>query len=63
MQKLIPVLKEMSWEKDSIVHGDETWCRVKMADHYKEAYIWFLVNKLAGVVIFFMMEVARGIRH
>lgn len=60
LKKLLPVLKEMALEKDSIVNCDETWCRVKMEDRYKKAYIWCLVNKAAGIVIFFYDEGSRG---
>lgn len=45
LKKLIPVLKDMALDKDAIVNCDETWCRVKMLDKYKKAYIWCLVNK------------------
>lgn len=45
---------------DSILNCDETWCRVKMHDKYKKAYIWCVVNKSAGIVIFFYDEGSRG---
>lgn len=51
LKKLLPVLKAQALEKDSIINCDETWCRVKMQDKYKKAYIWCLVNKSAGIVI------------
>lgn len=60
LKKLIPVMKAQALEKDSIVNCDETWCRVKMHDKYKKAYIWCLVNKAAGIVIFFYDEGSRG---
>ena len=47
LKHLIPVLKEIALDKDAIVNCDETWCRVKMQDKYKKAYIWCLVNKAA----------------
>ena len=46
--------------KDAIVNCDETWCRVKMQDKYKKAYIWCLVNKAAKIVIFFYDNGSRG---
>jgi hypothetical protein len=50
LKKLLPVLKAQALEKDSIINCDETWCRVKMQDKYKKAYIWCLVNKSAGFI-------------
>lgn len=60
LKKLLPVLKVQALEKDSILNCDETWCRVKMEDKYKKAYIWCLVNKAAGLLIFFYDEGSRG---
>lgn len=60
LKKLFLVLKAQALEKDSIVNCDETWCRVKMEDKYKKAYIWCMVNKAAGIVIFFYDEGSRG---
>ena len=59
LKKLLPVLKAQALEKDSIINCDETWCRVKMQDKYKKAYIWCMVNKSAGIVIFFYDEGCR----
>lgn len=60
LKQLLPVLKAHAFEKDSIVNCDETWCRVKMADKYKKTYIWCMVNKASGIVIFFYDEGSRG---
>lgn len=60
LKKLLPVLKAQALEKNSIINCDETWCRVKMQDKYKKAYIWCLVNKSAGIVIFFYDEGSRS---
>lgn len=60
LKKLLPVLKAQALEKDSIINCDETWCRVKMQDKYKKAYIWCMVNKSAGIVIFFYDEGSRS---
>lgn len=42
-----------SFEKDSIVNCDETWCKVRKYDHYKKCYIGVLVNKARKTAIFF----------
>ena len=60
LKHIVPVLKEIALEKDSIVHCDETWCRVKIMDKYKKAYIWCLVNKSAKIIIFFYDNGSRG---
>lgn len=60
VSETLPVLKAQALEKDSILNCDETWCRVKMQDQYKKAYIWCMVNKSAGIVIFFYDEGSRG---
>ena len=60
LKNIVPVLKDIALEKDAIVHCDETWCRVKMRDKYKKAYIWCLVNKSARIVIFFYDNGSRG---
>lgn len=60
LKKLLPILKAQALEKDSIINCDETWCRVKMRDKYKKAYIWCMVNKASGIVIFFYDEGSRG---
>lgn len=46
-------------EKDSTVNCDETWCKVRKYDHYKKCYIWVLVNKAVGTVIFFYEDGSR----
>ena len=60
LKHIVPVLKEVALEKNAFVHCDETWCRVKMRDKYKKAYIWCLVNKSAKIVIFFYDNGSRG---
>lgn len=64
--ELIKILKESCLEKDSIVNCDETWCRVKVEDHYRKKYMWCLVNKAAKVVIYCYEDGSRGrdaLRH
>ena len=60
LDKLIVVLKSIALEKDSIVHCDETWCKVRKYDHYKKCYLWVLVNKAAKIAIFFYEDGSRG---
>ena len=60
LDELVLVLKEMALEKDSIVHCDETWCKVRKYDHYKKCYVWVLVNKAQKVAIFFYEDGSRG---
>lgn len=57
---VVQELKELALEKDSIVHCDETWCKVRKYDKYKKAYMWVLVNKKQQVVIFFYEDGSRG---
>ena len=60
LDKLIVDLKSIALEKDSIVHCDETWCKVRKYDHYKKCYIWVLVNKAEKIAIFFYEDGSRG---
>ena len=60
LDKLIVVLKSIALEKDSIVHCDETWCKVRKYDHYKKCYIWVLVTKATKIAIFFYEDGSRG---
>lgn len=60
LDSLIPLLKEAALEKDAIVNCDETWCKVRRFNKYTKKYVWVLVNKSQGVVIFFYDEGSRG---
>lgn len=60
LDRLVCVLKSIALEKDSIVHCDETWCKVRKYDHYKKCYVWVLVNKAERVAIFFYEDGSRG---
>ena len=60
LDQVVLQLKEMALEKDSIVHCDETWCKVRKYDHYKKCYVWVLVNKAQKVAIFFYEDGSRG---
>ena len=60
LDEMVKALKEIALEKDSIVHCDETWCKVRKFDHYKKFYMWVLVNKAEKVAIFFYDNGSRG---
>ncbi len=45
---VVQELKNLALEKDSIVHCDETWCKVRRFDKYKKAYMWVF---LCGVPV------------
>lgn len=60
LDEMVKALKEIALEKDSIVHCDETWCKVRKYDHYKKCYMWVLVNKAEKVAIFFYDNGSRG---
>ena len=60
LDEMVKVLKDVALEKDSIVHCDETWCKVRKFDHYKKCYMWVLVNKAEKVAIFFYDNGSRG---
>ena len=60
LDSLIPMLKEAALEKEAIVNCDETWCKVRRFNKYTKKYMWVLVNKSQGIVIFFYDEGSRG---
>ena len=60
LDQVVLQLKEMALEKESIVHCDETWCKVRKYDRYKKCYVWVLVNKARKVAIFFYEDGSRG---
>ena len=53
LNKLLPALKSLALEPGSNVNVDETWCRYQTHLGHKKTYMWCLVNKKAGIVIFF----------
>ncbi|WP_300729973.1 transposase [uncultured Bacteroides sp.] len=53
LNKLIPALKEVALQKGADVNVDETWCRYQTRLERKKTYMWCLVNRKAGIVIFF----------
>lgn len=57
---IVEELKKTALEKDSIVNCDETWCRVRIGDRYRKRYVWCLVNRETGIVIFYYEDGSRG---
>ena len=53
LNMLLPSLKEMALEEDANVNVDETWYRYQTHFGHKKTYMWCLVNRKAGIVIFF----------
>lgn len=53
LNKLIPALKEVALQKGANVNVDETWCRYQTHFGHRKTYMWCLVNRKAGIVIFF----------
>ena len=53
LNKLLPSLKEMALEEGANVNVDETWYRYQTHFGHKKTYMWCLVNRKAGIVIFF----------
>lgn len=53
LNKLIPTLKSIVLDSGSNVNVDETWCRYQTHFGHKKTYMWCLVNRKAGIVIFF----------
>lgn len=65
LNKLIPALKSIALEPGSNVNVDETWCRYQTPFGHKKTYMWCLVNKKAGIVIFFYEDCLdeQGTKH
>lgn len=57
---IVDELKELALERDSVVHCDETWCRVKVYDKYRKRYIWCLVNRESRIAIYCYEDGSRG---
>ena len=53
LNKLIPALKAVALQKGANVNVDETWCRYQTHFGHRKTYMWCLVNRKAGIVIFF----------
>ena len=53
LNKLIPALKNVAIQDGANVNVDETWCRYQTHFGHRKTYMWTLVNRKAGIVIFF----------
>ncbi|MBQ6088530.1 MAG: transposase, partial [Firmicutes bacterium] len=53
LSKLLPALKDMALDEDANVNVDETWYRYQTHFGHRKTYMWCLVNRKAGIVIFF----------
>ena len=60
LKKVLPILKNLLLAKDSVVHCDETWCRVKVNGKYGKKYIWGMVNEDAKIAVYFYDDGSRG---
>ena len=53
LNMLLPSLKELALEEGANVNVDETWYRYQTHFGHRKTYMWCLVNRKAGIVIFF----------
>ena len=65
LNKLIPALKNVALQEGANVNVDETWCRYQTHFGHRKTYMWTLVNRKAGIVIFFYedCEDENGEKH
>lgn len=65
LNKLIPALKNVALQEGANVNVDETWCRYQTHFGHRKTYMWTLVNRKAGIVIFFYedYEDENGEKH
>ncbi len=65
LNKLIPALKNVALQDGANVNVDETWCRYQTHFGHRKTYMWTLVNRKAGIVIFFYenSEDEDGAKH
>jgi hypothetical protein len=56
LNKLIPALKRIALQEGADVNVDETWERYQTRHGRRKTYMWCLVNRKAGIVIFFYEE-------
>ena len=65
LNKLIPALKNVALQDGTNVNVDETWCRYQTHFGHRKTYMWTLVNRKAGIVIFFYedCEDEDGVKH
>lgn len=60
LKKVLPTLKNLLLANDSVVHCDETWCRVKVNGKYGKKYVWGMVNEEARIAVYFYDDGSRG---
>ena len=53
-------LKETALTKNSILHCDETWCRVHKQNKVTKEYMWVVVNPKLKTIIFFYDDGSRA---
>lgn len=53
LSMLLPALKEEALQEGANVNVDETWYRYQTHFGHRKTYMWCLVNRKAGIVIFF----------
>jgi hypothetical protein len=65
LSKLLPTLKDMALEEGANVNVDETWCRYQTHFGHRKTYMWCLVNRKLGIVIFFYEDTVdkNGKKH
>ena len=65
LSMLLPALKEMALEEGANVNVDETWCRYQTHFGHRKTYMWCLVNRKLGIVIFFYEDTVdkNGKKH
>ena len=65
LSKLLPPLKDMALEEGANVNVDETWCRYQTHFGHRKTYMWCLVNRKLGIVIFFYEDTVdkNGKKH
>ena len=65
LNMLLPSLKELALEDGANVNVDETWYRYQTHFGHRKTYMWCLVNRKAGIVIFFYEDTVdqNGKKH
>ena len=65
LSMLLPALKDLALEEGANVNVDETWCRYQTHFGHRKTYMWCLVNRKLGIVIFFYEDTVdkNGKKH
>lgn len=58
-------MKEVALQEGANVNVDETWCRYQTHFGHRKTYMWCLVNRALGIVIFFYEDTTdeNGVKH